>query len=241
VDKIARIHPVLEIIRNSPKRIHKIMLQRDMKKFPFKEILSTAKKENIPVIWAPKKRMDWEDSHHQGVVAFVSSKEFTSLDSLLSSSEFPFLLLLDQIEDPQNLGALVRTAEGAGVDGIILPERHSAGLTQAVHTVSAGALEHMSITRVKNLARTMDELKKKEIWLIGAEEGGEKFWYEFDYNVPVGIVIGSEGKGLRRIIKEKCDEILSIPLGGEIHSLNVASAASVFLFEVVRQRKKEIG
>lgn len=241
MDKIARIHPVLEIIRNSPKRIHKIMLQRDMKKFPFKEILSTAKKENIPVIWAPKKRMDWEDSHHQGVVAFVSSKEFTSLDSLLSSSEFPFLLLLDQIEDPQNLGALVRTAEGAGVDGIILPERHSAGLTQAVHTVSAGALEHMSITRVKNLARTMDELKKKEIWLIGAEEGGEKFWYEFDYNVPVGIVIGSEGKGLRRIIKEKCDEILSIPLGGEIHSLNVASAASVFLFEVVRQRKKEIG
>jgi 23S rRNA (guanosine2251-2'-O)-methyltransferase len=240
VDKIARIHPVLEIIRHSPKRIHKIMLQRDMKKFPFKEILSTARKENIPVIWAPKKRMDQEDSHHQGVVAFVSSKEFTSLDSLLSSSELPFLLLLDRIGDPQNLGALVRTAEGAGVDGIILPERHSAGLTQAVHTVSAGALEHMNITRVKNLARTMDELKKKEVWLVGAEEGGKKFWYEFDYNVPVGIVMGSEGKGLRRIIKEKCDEILSIPLGGEIHSLNVASAASVFLFEVVRQRKKKI-
>lgn len=240
MDKIARIHPVLEIIRHSPKRIHKIMLQRDMKKFPFKEILSTARKENIPVIWAHKKRMDQEDSHHQGVVAFVSSKEFTSLDSLLSSSELPFLLLLDRIEDPQNLGALVRTAEGAGVDGIILPERHSAGLTTAVHTVSAGALEHMQITRVKNLARTMDELKKKEVWLVGAEEGGKKFWYEFDYNVPVGIVMGSEGKGLRRIIKEKCDEILSIPLGGEIHSLNVASAASVFLFEVVRQRKKKI-
>jgi len=213
------------------------MIQRDMKKHPFKEILLLARKENIPVIWAPKRRLDREDSHHQGIVAFVSSKEFTSLDSLLSSSGLPFFLLLDRIEDPQNLGALVRTAEGAGVDGIILPERHSAGLTTAVHTVSAGALEHVHVTRVKNLARTMDALREKEIWLVGAEEGGSKFWYEFDYNVPVGIVMGSEGKGLRRIIKEKCDEILSIPLWGEVHSLNVASAASVFLFEVVRQRK----
>ncbi len=213
------------------------MFQRDMKKPLFKEILLLAREENIPVIWAPKKRMDLEDSHHQGVVAFVSSKEFTPLGSLLSSARFPFLLILDRIEDPQNLGALVRTAEGAGVDGIILPERHSAGLTTAVHTVSAGALEYVSIARVKNLARTMDELRKNEIWLVGAEEGGNKFWYEFDYNVPVGIVMGSEGKGLRRIIKEKCDEILSIPLWGEVNSLNVASAASVFLFEVVRQRK----
>jgi 23S rRNA (guanosine2251-2'-O)-methyltransferase len=238
MDQIARINPVLEILRLSPNKINKIMLQKDLRKSQFKEILSIAREENIPVILTPKRKMDDKDSHHQGVIAFISPKEFTLLDSILDSSELPFLLLLDQIKDPQNLGAIIRTAEGVGVDGIILPERHSAGLTSAVLTVSAGALESMNVTRVKNLARTMDELKKKGIWLIGAEGGRRKLWYEFDYNVPVGIVMGSEGKGLRRLTRQKCDEILSLPLVGKINSLNVASAASVFLYEVVRQRRK---
>jgi len=237
MDQIVRINPVLEILRVSPKRVSKIILQKDLKKSPLKKILSIAREENIPVILTPKKKMDRENSRHQGVIAVISSKEYASLDSILNGSELTFLLLLDQIKDPQNLGAIVRTAEGAGVDAIILPERHSVGLTSTVFTVSAGALEHVNITRVKNLAQTMDELRKRGIWLIGAEGEGKKLWYEFDYNVPVGLVMGSEGKGLRRIIKEKCDEILSIPLGGKIQSLNVASAASVFLFEVVRQRK----
>ncbi|MFW6139976.1 MAG: 23S rRNA (guanosine(2251)-2'-O)-methyltransferase RlmB [Acidobacteriota bacterium] len=237
MDKIVRINPVLEILRASPNRIYKIMLQKDLRKSQFEEILSIAEEENIPVIFTPKKKMDDQESHHQGVIAFISPKEFTSLDSILDSSELPFLLILDQIQDPQNLGAMVRTAEGAGADGIILPERRSAGLSAAVFTVSAGALEHIRISRVKNLARTMDRLRKKEIWLIGAEGGKRKLWYEFDYNVPVGIVMGSEGKGLRRIIKQKCDEVLSLPLKGKVKSLNVASAASVFLYEVVRQRQ----
>lgn len=242
MDQIARINPVLEILRESPNRINKIILQKDLKKHQFKEILSLARNENVPVIFTPKKNMDDKDRHHQGVIAFISPKDFTSLDLILDSSGLPFLLLLDQIKDPQNLGAIVRTAEGAGVDGIVLPERHSAGLTSAVFRVSSGALESMNVTRVKNLARTMDELKKKGIWLIGTEGGGKKFWYEFDYNVPVGIVLGSEGKGLRRLIRQKCDEVLALPLEGKIKSLNVASAASVFLYEVVRQRqKKKIG
>lgn len=237
MDKIARINPVREILRSSPKRIHKIILQKDLRKPQFKEILSAARKENIPVIFTPQKKMDQEDSQHQGIIALVSSKEYVSLDSILDASELPFLLLLDQIEDPQNLGAIVRTAEGAGVDGIILPERHSAGLSAAVFNVSAGALEHVNVSRVKNLARTMDGLRKRGIWLIGAEGGSPKAWYEFDYSVPVGIVMGSEGQGLRRIIKQKCDEVLSLPLRGRVNSLNVASAASIFLYEVVRQRK----
>jgi 23S rRNA (guanosine2251-2'-O)-methyltransferase len=191
------------------------------------------------VVFSPQKKLDQEDRHHQGIVAFVASKEYSGLDSILDSSPLPFLLLLDQIKDPQNLGAMVRAAEGAGVDGIILPERRSAGLTSAVFEVSAGALEHVPVSRVKNLARTMDELRKREIWLIGAEERSPKLWYEFDYTVPVGIVMGSEGRGLRRIIREKCDEILSLPLEGRVSSLNVASAASVFLYEVVRQRKRK--
>ncbi|HZX11066.1 MAG TPA: 23S rRNA (guanosine(2251)-2'-O)-methyltransferase RlmB [Acidobacteriota bacterium] len=239
MDQIVRINPVLEILKSSPNRIHKIMLQRDLRKPQFKEILYHAREKNIPVILTPKKKMDDKDSHHQGIIAFISPKEFVSLDSILDSSDLPFLLLLDQIKDPQNLGAIVRTAEGVGVDGIVLPEMHSAGLTSTVFTVSAGALEFVNVTRVKNLARTMDELKKKGIWLIGAEGGREKFWYEFDYNVPVGIVMGSEEKGLRRLIKEKCDEVLSLPLAGKVNSLNVASAASVFLYEVVRQRQKK--
>jgi len=239
MDKIIRINPVLEILRNSPNRINKIFLQKDLRKPQFKEILSSARKENIPIVFTPKKKMDERDTHHQGIIAFISSKKFIPLHSILDSSELPFLLLLDQIKDPQNLGAMVRTAEGVGVDGIVLPERHSAGLTSAVFNVSAGALDYVNVARVKNLARTMEELKKKGIWLIGAEGVSQKLWYEFDYNVPVGIVMGSEGKGLRRIIRQKCDEVLALPLKGKINSLNVASAASVFLYEVIRQRREK--
>ncbi|MFQ6109511.1 MAG: 23S rRNA (guanosine(2251)-2'-O)-methyltransferase RlmB, partial [Candidatus Aminicenantales bacterium] len=158
---------------------------------------------------------------------------------ILSSSPVPFLVLLDGVEDPQNLGAIIRAAEGAGVDGIIIPERRAVGLTEVVSSVSAGALEHVRIARVKNLARTMEELKTREIWIVGAEGGAQEPWYEFDYTHPVALVFGSEGRGLRPLVKKKCDRILSIPLLGRITSLNVASAASIFLFEVVRQRMRK--
>ncbi|MBD3414740.1 MAG: 23S rRNA (guanosine(2251)-2'-O)-methyltransferase RlmB [Candidatus Aminicenantes bacterium] len=239
MNKISRIHPVLEAIRSSPKKINKILLQKDLKKQSFQEILSIANKENIPVVFTPRNKMDQQARRHQGIIALVAPKKYTPLDTIMDSASLPFLLLLDQIEDPQNLGAIVRTAEGAGVDGIILPERRSAGLTSAVFEVSSGALVHVPVSRVKNLARTMDELRKREVWLIGAEQGSPKLWYEFDYTVPVGIVMGSEAKGLRRIIRKKCDEIRSLPLDGKVGSLNVGSAASVFLYEVVRQRQKK--
>jgi 23S rRNA (guanosine2251-2'-O)-methyltransferase len=145
--------------------------------------------------------------------------------------------LLDGIEDPQNLGAIIRTAEGAGADGIILPERRTVGLSETVSLVSAGALEYLKVARVKNLARTMDDLKNRGVWLVGAEAAGKEYWCEFDYKLPVGLVLGSEGKGLRPLIRKKCDKILSIPLLGSITSLNVSAAASIFLYEVVRQRK----
>ena len=149
----------------------------------------------------------------------------------------PFLVLLDGIGDPQNLGAIVRTAEGAGVDGIIIPERRSVPLTETVAVVASGALEHVKVARTKNLARTMEELRKKEVWLIGAEEGGDGLWHNFDYTVPIGLVFGSEGKGMRPLVRKKCDKVLSIPLLGTISSLNVAAAAAIFMYEVVRQRK----
>ena len=239
MEKISRLNPILETVRSSPHRIQKIWIRKDKRGARMKEIIQAAKEANIPLLFIPKKRLDQIDTNHQGAVAFVSAKEFVSVSSILASSEVPLLVLLDGVEDPQNLGAIIRSAEGAGVDGIILPERRAVGLTRTVSSVSAGAIEHVKIARVKNLARTIDDLRDKDIWIVGAEGDAPESWYEFDYTLPVALVLGSEGKGLRPLIKKKCDQILSIPLLGRITSLNVASAASIFFFEVVRQRMKK--
>lgn len=213
------------------------MVQKDSGHKRIKEILSLARAQRIPVVFVPKKHLDRHDRHHQGVVAVVAPKALVSVATMLEATTLPFLVLLDGIEDPQNLGAIIRTAEGAGVDGIILPERRAAGLTDTVFSVSAGALEYLQVAQVTNLARTMEELRDKGIWLVGAEGGSEKLWYDFDYTLPVALVMGSEGKGLRELVGKKCDIILSLPLLGDMTSLNVAAAAAVFMYEVVRQRK----
>lgn len=235
---IGRINPLLEALNSLPLRVTKIFVQKDTERKRVAEVIKMARSRSVPIVWVPKRRLDQMDKHHQGVVALSSPKAFTSMETILSDSKVPFLLLLDGVEDPQNLGAIIRTAEGAGVDGLILPERRSAGLSDVVSSVSAGALEHIKITRVKNLARSMDNLKEEGLWFVGAEGGSRNYWFDFDYTVPLGLVLGSEGKGLRPIVKQKCDKILSIPLLGEVASLNVASAAAIFIYEVIRQRKK---
>ncbi|MBN1221719.1 MAG: 23S rRNA (guanosine(2251)-2'-O)-methyltransferase RlmB [Candidatus Aminicenantes bacterium] len=229
---------MMEVVKSSPRRVQKILVQQDSDRRKIAELLHRAKLHRIPLQFVPRKKLDILDRNHQGVIGFLSLKAFVPLDEILEGAAKPFLLLCDGVEDPQNLGAIIRTAECSGADGLILPERRSAGISSAVLTVSAGAAEHLSISRVKNLARTMDELRKRGIWLVGAEGGGREYWFDFDYNVPVGLVLGSEGKGLRPLVRDKCDRILSIPLAGQITSLNVAAAAAVFMFEVVRQRKK---
>ena len=239
MEKISRLNPLFEAVKSSPDRVNKILIQKEKRQRKISEIIQMAKAKNIPLFFVPKTRLDRSDPNHQGAVAFLAAKEYTPLPSILSSSHIPFLVLLDGIEDPQNLGAIIRAAEGAGVNGIILPERRSVGLREAVSLVSAGAVEHVKVARVRNLARTMDDLKKHEVWLVGAEGGREEYWCEFDYNLPVGLVFGSEGKGLRPLVRKRCDKILSIPLFGQITSLNVASAASIFFYEVVRQRMKK--
>jgi 23S rRNA (guanosine2251-2'-O)-methyltransferase len=237
MDKISRLNPVLEILKSSPQRLNKIYLQKEGGRRPIGKIVSLAKAHHVPYLFVPKHALDSLAPHHQGIVALGAAREFDSLEAIFSAARVPFLVLLDEVEDPQNLGAILRSAEGAGVDGVVLPERRSAGLTEVVAQVSAGALEHLLVARVPNLAQTMDELKKKGLWLVGAEGGSGEYFYEFDYTLPVGLVFGSEGKGLRPLIRKKCDKILSVPLRGKVNSLNVASAASVFLFEVARQRK----
>ncbi|MCK4646241.1 MAG: 23S rRNA (guanosine(2251)-2'-O)-methyltransferase RlmB [Candidatus Aminicenantes bacterium] len=227
----------MEVLKSSPNRINKILIQDGKKQKKIDEIIQLAKAKQIPFLFVPRQRLGNLDRNHQGAVALISPKEFSSLGDIFVSDRIPFLLLLDGIKDPQNLGAIIRTAEGAGVDGIILPERRSVGLSETVSLVSAGALEYLKVARVKNLARVMDDLRDRGIWLVGAEGGYKELWDEFDYKLPVGLVLGSEGKGLRPLIRKKCDKILSIPLLGRMTSLNVSAAASIFLYEVVRQRE----
>jgi 23S rRNA (guanosine2251-2'-O)-methyltransferase len=239
LNKIIRLNSLIEALTSSPPRVNKVFIQKDSKKKKIAEIIQLAKIRHIPFHFVPREKLDRLDRSHQGAVAFVSPKGLSSVEEILSSAKVPLVVLLDGIEDPQNLGAIIRTAEAAGADGIILPERRSAGITETVASVSAGALEYIKVARVKNLARTMEDLKRRGIWLVGAEGGQDEYWYEFDYCVPVGLVLGSEGKGLRPLTKRNCDKILSIPLPGRITSLNVAAAAAIFLFEVIRQRESK--
>jgi 23S rRNA (guanosine2251-2'-O)-methyltransferase len=237
MDKIVRLHPLLETVEHSPQRVNKILIQEGTGRAQIAEIVGWAKKNRIPFFYMPSRKLNSIDPHHQGAIAFLAAKEYSALDDILAQSKNPFLVLLDGVGDPQNLGAIIRTAEGAGVDGLIIPARRAALLTGSVAEVASGALEHMKVARVKNLARAMDELRKKGVWLIGSAGDGVESWYDFDYTVPVALVFGSEGKGMKRLTREKCDAVLSIPLLGTITSLNVAAAAAVFMYEVVRQRK----
>jgi len=237
MEKISRLNPLREALKVPSCRVQKILIQQDSSKKKFEDILLLAESRHIPLSFVSRQTLDRMAPHHQGIVAYVAEKQWSSFEEIVVSTEVPFFVLLDGLEDPHNLGAIIRTAEGAGVNGIFIPERRSVGITEAVSLVSAGAVEHVKISQVKNMARTMDELRKKDIWLVGAEGDSQRNWYEFDYTLPVGLVFGSEGKGLRPLIRNKCDDILSLPLYGQMASLNVAAAASIFLYEVVRQRK----
>ena len=236
MERVSRLNPLLEILRAGSGRVQKVLIQNEKGHPKIFEITRLAKSRGIPLVTVPRRKLDLLAPGHQGVLALLTAKEYSSVDDILTAAASPFLVLLDEVEDPQNLGAIIRSAEAAGVDGLVLPERRSAGLTEVVATVSAGALAHLKVARVINLAQTMDELKRAGVWLVGAEGGAPKPYYAFDYTLPVAIVLGSEAKGLRPLVRKKCDQVLSIPLRGRVNSLNVASAAAVFLFEVLRQR-----
>jgi len=239
LNTVSRLNPIFEVLKSAPRRVNKIFIQKEAGPRRIGEIIQQAKANGIPYIFVPKLKLDRLAEHHQGAVAFISPKEFSTLEEILAGRKTPFLVLLDEIEDPQNLGAIVRSAECAGVDGLVLTGHRSAGLTETVSTVSAGALEYVKVTRVPNLAQAMEELKRRGLWFVGAEGGEKEPWYKFDYTLPVGVVLGSEGKGLRPLVKKRCDKVLSIPLLGRINSLNVSAAAAVFLFEVARQRSSQ--
>jgi 23S rRNA (guanosine2251-2'-O)-methyltransferase len=180
---------------------------------------------------------------HQGVVAVTSAKQYIELDDVVAAKrgEHSLLVVLDGIEDPHNLGAILRTADAAGADGVVIPERRAAGVTPTVTKASAGASEHLPIAKVTNIARTVDELKEKNIWVVGLDERGTQNYDSLDYNMDCAIVLGGEGKGVHDLVARKCDYLVSIPMLGKVPSLNVSVAAGVMLYEIVRQRHNKAG
>lgn len=237
-------NPVLETLK-SDKEIEKIYVVKGELKGSINKIIGMAKDRNIIVQYVDKKKLDQisQGSSHQGVAALVAPYVYYSVDDILQKAEEldtpPFILILDGIEDPHNLGSIIRTAECSGVHGIIIPKRRSAHVTETVYKSSAGAVEHMLIAKVNNISDTIDMLKEKGLWIYGADMGGKDYYFNVDLTGAVAIVIGSEGKGVSRLVKEKCDFLLSIPMVGKISSLNVSNAASILMYEVVRQRHEK--
>ncbi len=231
---------VMEAFR-SGKTIDRLLVLDGSKEGAMLTVLKEAKKHNTVVSFVKKERLDQISTtgKHQGVIAYAAAYEYAEVEDILAiakeKGEDPFLVLLDGIEDPHNLGAIIRTANLAGAHGVIIPKRRAVGLTATVAKTSAGALNYTPVAKVTNLVQTMEELKEKGLWFVCADMGGEVM-YRQNLTGPIGLVIGNEGEGVSRLVKEKCDFVTSIPMKGDIDSLNASVAAGVLMYEIVRQR-----
>lgn len=236
-------NPVLEALR-AGRRVHRLILASGARGRSVEQLVQLAKEQNVKIQYLPKQAVDdlVPGSNHQGVVAEVAPFEYVDLFELLGQiearGEDPFLVILDEIEDPHNLGAIIRSVDAAGAHGVIIPERRSAGVTATVAKTSAGAIEYVPVCQVKNLSRAMEELKKHGIWIAGADMSGEQLHTQASLTGPLALVIGSEGRGLRRLVREKCDFLVKLPMYGKVNSLNASVAAGILLYEVVRQRRQ---
>ena len=233
------IHAVREALRGSPERVCKVVISEGRLDVRVQEILDLARAAGVPVYREHPGILKSLASggHHQGVVAEMAALRWWDLDEVLAGVPEPALLLaLDRLEDPRNLGAVARTADGAGVFGILVPERGSAPPSAVAVAASAGALLHTRLARVTNLTSALKKLKEKGIWVVGLAPDGAIPWYQFDYTVPLALVLGSEGRGLRPLVSKTCDELVSLPQRGSVGSLNLSVAAGVVLYEALRQR-----
>lgn len=238
-DMIFGRNPVAEALK-SGREMERILVQKGAGGSVGK-ILSMAKERGVILQYEEKEFLDRKagGGRHQGVIAFVSAHEYAGVEDMLALAEKrgepPFLIVLDELEDPHNLGAVMRTAECAGAHGVIISRRRAGGLTETVARTSAGAVEYLPCARVTNIPRTLDELKKKGIWVYACDMDGETYWKQ-DLTGPVALVIGSEGRGISRLVREKCDFAVSIPMVGKITSLNASNAAAILMYEVRKQR-----
>lgn len=239
---IAGRQPVVEALK-AGKMIEKIVILFGVKGEIIERIKGLAKQNRIPCVEVGKQRFREivSDTTTQGVAAIVGTKKYVEIEDILKEAadrnEPPFVLILDEIEDPQNLGALIRTGVCAGVHGVVIPKHHAASVNQTVVKTSAGASEYMHVAKVTNLAQLIDELKDKGFWIIGTDGAAEKRYTEPDYNGPIALVVGNEGSGIRRLVKEKCDIVVKIPVFGKIDSLNASVAGALLMYEVVRKRR----
>jgi 23S rRNA (guanosine2251-2'-O)-methyltransferase len=236
---ICGINPVLEALNARTRHFDRLLVVKGLRNRRVSEAIAHASRLGIPLRFEARETLDRLAGGvpHQGLIAVVSAKPVLSLESVLEQARTPALLvLLDGVEDPRNLGAILRTAEAAGADGVLLPERHSAGLSETVGRASAGALEHVQVARIGNVVQTLETLKARGFWVVGFDASATERWDAVDMRGPVVLVLGGEGRGIRRLVRERCDHLAGLPLFGHVGSLNVSVAAGVALYEVVRQR-----
>lgn len=233
-------NPVLEALR-ADRDINKIWIAEGVQKKGITELLQLAKDKGVIVQSVPKKKIDGlTDTNHQGIAAAVAAYNYASLDDLFEAAaaknEDPFFLILDELEDPHNLGSIMRTADAIGVHGLIIPKRRAVGLTGVVAKASTGAIEHVPVVRINNLSQTVDELKKRGLWIAGTDAKESVDYRRMDASLPLAVIIGSEGKGMSRILRDKCDFLYQLPMVGHVTSLNASVAASLLMYEVYRKR-----
>ncbi len=240
-DKIIGRNPVAEAVK-AGREIDKIIVKKGEIEGSLRPLIKKARTMGIPVIEAEKQKLDSlsDGGNHQGVIAYAAAHAYAEVNDILENAKkrghAPFVIILDKITDPHNLGSIIRSANCAGADGVIIPKRGSVGLNETVAKTSAGAIEYIPVAKVTNIAQTIDKLKKGGLWIAGAEAGGQTV-YKADLSGAIALVIGSEGEGISRLVKEKCDFLVELPMFGNVNSLNASAAAAVLMYEVVRRRQ----
>ena len=235
------INTVAEALKARGRAFEWVGVATERKDIRLKRIIDECRKIGVQVRFLSRVELDRlaGNAAHQGLVAVTSAKQYNDLDDLLAArrGEHSLIVVLDGVEDPHNLGAILRTADAAGADGVVVPDRRAAGVTGTVAKVSAGASEHLPIAKVTNISRSLEELKSNDLWIVGLDERGPQTYDKIDYNMHCAVVLGAEGKGLHDLVRKHCDFLVSIPMLGKVPSLNVSVAAGIVLFEVVRQRR----
>ena len=235
------LHAVEEALKARARTISHVTVARERSDLKLQRIIDACRTAGIQVRFEPRHQLDRmaRTAAHQGVVASVTEKPYADVEDLLASrrGSHAFIVVLDGVEDPHNLGAILRTADAAGADGVVIPERRAAGVTPTVTKASAGASEHLPVARVTNISRTVEELKTNNIWTVGLDERGQQSYDQVDYKMDCALILGAEGKGLHDLVRRKCDFLVRIPMLGSVPSLNVSVAAGVVMYEIVRQRK----
>ncbi|HYH00234.1 MAG TPA: 23S rRNA (guanosine(2251)-2'-O)-methyltransferase RlmB [Terriglobales bacterium] len=236
------IHPVAEAVQARARTVEYVAVAKDRRDSKIQQIVDDCRKAGVSVRFVPREDLARlaQTQSNQGIAAVVASRRYADVDDLVQNKrgQHAFVVVLDGVEDPHNLGAILRTADGAGADGVVIPERRAVGITGTVAKASAGASEWLPIARVTNISRTIEELKSRNIWVVGLDERGTQAYDEIDYNMDCALVLGAEGAGVHELVRKKCDFLVSIPMLGKVPSLNVSVAAAVVMYEVARQRRK---